>query len=81
MKKVISLASNEEWNYSTCVSDLFAVCNTYCLNNNLGSWFLSKVYEKADYTKELPVTVGNQTIACGDYCIAKSGVTPEFSLY
>ena len=80
MKTVINLSKNHEWSYSAQVSDLFAVCNTYCLNNNLQSWFYSMVQNKMNYTETLPITVGKQTIACGDYCIVKTD-KPEIKLY
>ena len=80
MKTVINLSNNQEWHYANNVSDLFIVCNTYCLNNNLQSWFLSLVQNKMDYTETLPITIGNQTIACGDYCIVKTD-KPELKLY
>ena len=80
MKKVINLSTAAEYGYSESISDLFAVCNTYCLNHGLQSWFLSLVQNRADYRKSLPVTVGAQTIACGDYCIVKTD-SPELELY
>lgn len=80
MKTVLNLNNNHEWNYDNTVSDLFAVCNTYCLNNNLQSWFLSLVQNKMNYTESLPITNGKQTLACGDYCIVKSD-KPELKLY
>lgn len=80
MKTVINLSSNESWAYEDSNSDLFAVCNTYCLNNNLYSWFYAIVSNKMDYTESLPIKIGDKTIACGDYCIVKSD-TPELKLY
>ena len=72
MKKVANLSNNHTWNYTNDVSDLFAVCCTYCLNNNLSSWFYSKVKDDGDYASYLPVIKGGQTLACGDYCIVSA---------
>ena len=79
-KTVINLATGAEYIYSENVSDLFSVCNAYCLNNKKLSWFLSQVQDRKDYTNTLPITIGNQTIACGDYCIIKTD-KPELQLY
>lgn len=80
MKTVINLSNNSEHSYSDDISDLFAVCCAYCLNNNLQSWFYDQVDGKKDYRSALPVTVGKQTLACGNYCIVKTD-KPELKLY
>lgn len=72
MKTVINLSTNRRHSYGDNVSDLVAVCQSYCINNNLSSWFYSFVHNKMDFTESLPITVGKQTLACGDWVILKS---------
>ena len=72
MKTVINLSGNDEYSYDDNVSDMVAVCQTYCINNNLTSWFYSMLNNELRFIDSLPVTVGKKSIACGDYCILKS---------
>ena len=71
MKKVMNLSSNEEFSFDDSVSDLTAVCECYCLANNLGSWFFAFLNNGMNFTESLPIVEGDKTLACGDYCIIK----------
>jgi hypothetical protein len=72
MKKVINLSTNQEHNYGDNVSDLVAVCQSYCTTNNLSSWFFALLHNKINFTQSLPIANGKQTLACGEWCIIKS---------
>lgn len=73
MKTVLNLNGNDEYSYDDNVSDMLAVCQTYCINNKLHSWFNQRIGFSDNYFIDaLPVTVGKKSIACGDYAILKS---------
>ena len=68
--KVTNLSTLEEHTYSD-MDPLQAVCTSYCLDNNLSSWFFSMVHNKMRYIDTLPLCIGNKTISCGNWCIVK----------
>jgi hypothetical protein len=75
MKKVINLSNNHEHNYGDNVSDLVAVCQSYCSDHEdryLIEWFFALLHNKMDFTDTLPITVAEQTLACGDWCIVRT---------
>ena len=75
MIKVVNLATEETHDYSSNMDPRLAVCESYCLANNLGSWFFSMVHNKMPFIDSLPLTVGTQTIACGDWTTLKDSAT------
>jgi hypothetical protein len=73
MKKVTNLAEkNHTHQYGDNVSDLVAVCQSYCTTNNLSSWFYGRLHSGMDFTEKLPIVEGEKTLACGDWCIVKT---------
>ncbi len=72
MKTVINLSNLTEYTYMNNVDDVVAVCQSYCIENNLSSWFFSMIHNKLRFIDSLPLVIGEKTISCGDYCIVKS---------
>ena len=74
MKKVINLSNDTEIYYANRVPDLYAVCASYCYDNNLTSWWNALVTNNMVHTNaisSLPIFEGEKTIACGDFTIIK----------
>ena len=71
MKQVIDLYTDDELIYDDSVSDLVAVCQSYCINNNLGNWFYDLLHNNINFTESLPIIETEKTIACGDWCVVK----------
>lgn len=72
MKTVINLAGNDEYSYVDDVTDVVAVCQTYCINNGLSTWFYSRTgFSENYFIDALPVLIGKESIACGNYSIIK----------
>ncbi len=72
MKTVINLSNATEYHYDDSVDDTVAVCQSYCVENNLSSWFFAMLHNELRFIDSLPLVLGSNTIACGDYCIKRS---------
>ena len=64
--------------FDTETTALWAVCYGYCDENNLMSALFASAQENRflEFAKTLPVTVGKQSIACGDWAAPQSGARP-----
>ncbi len=71
MKTVLNLSNDDSYQFDDNVEDAHAVCQCYCVNNNLSSWFFSMVHNGMSYIDTLPLSIGDKSIACGDYTIIK----------
>ena len=72
MKTVNNLSTDQVHTYADNVSDITAVCQSYCITNGLSNWFYDLLHNNIDFTPSLPVVNGADTLACGDWCIIKN---------
>jgi len=64
---VVNLSTNEEHVYDDNVKKVIAVCQSYCLENNLSSWFFAAMHNNLRFIDALPLVIGDESIACGDW--------------
>ena len=64
---VVNLSTNDEHVYDDKVEKVVAVCQSYCLENNLSSWFFAMLHNNLRFIDSLPLVMGDKSIACGDW--------------
>ena len=67
--KVYNLATDQIHTYDDNVEKVVAVCQSYCLENNLSSWFFAMLHNNLRFIDSLPLVMGDKSIACGDWTV------------
>lgn len=69
MIEAFNLSNNDRIGFNDNTSPLWAVCYGYCEQHNLMSSLFASAHDGnfLDYSKTLPVSVGRDTVACGDW--------------
>ena len=78
MTTAVNLATNTELSFGQEVPPLLAVCYGYCEERHLLSGLFKAVHDGnlIEFSKHLPVSVGVDTVACGDWAALTKEIAP-----
>ena len=68
---ITNLVDDRTMVFSSGISALYAVCYGHCEDNNMLSALFSAIQDNrfAEFTEKLPVSIGNVSVACGDWAV------------